>query len=115
MNDARTRQTRSQSFLARTSALADASFLGMPRIAAAKRPPEITRIRLGRVRALCFAMQYVADALLGLKGFSEVEYVEQDQTLPATLSKSADLAMFGAATTQPTRFAFRHYGSAKQA
>ena len=113
MNDARTRQTRSRSFLARTSALADASLLGVPKIAAVEPPPEITRIRLARVHALCFAMQYVADALLGLKGFSEVEYVEQDKTLPATLSKSADLAMFGAPTTRPTRFASTHCVYAK--
>lgn len=108
MNDARTRQTRRRNFLARTSALADASLLGVPRIAATEPPPEITRIRLDRVHALCFSMQYVADALLGLKGFSEVEFVEQDQTLPATLSKSADLAMFGAPTTRSTRFASIH-------
>jgi len=94
MNGPRNHQTRRRNFLARSSALAAASLLGFHRTAAAEPPPEITRIRLVRVPALCFAPQYIAEALLRIEGFEEIEYVKLDYTPPTTLSKSADLAMF---------------------
>jgi NitT/TauT family transport system substrate-binding protein len=101
MGVARNHQARRRSFLARSSALAAASLLGVHRNAAAEPPPEVTRIRLVRVPALCFAPQYLAEALLRLEGFSEVEYVKLDQTLPTTMSTSADLAMFGGPSILP--------------
>jgi NitT/TauT family transport system substrate-binding protein len=63
-------------FLAKTSALGAASFLGLPRPAAAEPPPETNKIRLVHVPAICLAPQYLAEELLRLEGFSEVEYVE---------------------------------------
>jgi len=57
-------------FLANTSALGAASFLGLPAIVAAEPPPELTRIRLARFPVICFAPQFVAEALLHLEGFS---------------------------------------------
>jgi NitT/TauT family transport system substrate-binding protein len=51
-------------------------------------PPETTRIRLIRTPAICVAPQYLAEQLLRLEGFSQIEYVEQS----ATQSTSAFLA-----------------------
>jgi len=88
-------------FLANTSALGAASFLGLPRIAAAEPPPEITRIRIARVPVICFAPQFVAEALLHLEGFSEVEYVNAENDIPSTLATKSDLAMFGGPSLLP--------------
>jgi NitT/TauT family transport system substrate-binding protein len=88
-------------FLAGVSAMGAATLLGLPRDAVAELPPEITKIRLVRVPALCFAPQYVAEELLHLEGFREVEYVKLIEAIPATLAKSADLAMFGGPSILP--------------
>ena len=101
MDDARTHRAHRRAFLARVSALGAASLIGFSRGASAEPPPEVTRIRLVRIPALCFAPQYVAEELLRLEGFSEVEYVKLREALPATLVKSADLAMFGGPSILP--------------
>ena len=44
--------------------------------AAAEPPPETTKIRLVRVPAICLAPEYLAEELLRLEGFTDVEYVE---------------------------------------
>jgi NitT/TauT family transport system substrate-binding protein len=62
-------------FLANTSAFG-ASSLGLPRAAAAEPPPEIRRIRLVKIPAICLAPEYLAEELLRLEGFAEVEYAE---------------------------------------
>ncbi len=64
-------------FLANTSALGAASFLGFSRPAAAEPPPETTRIRLLRDVSICMAPQYMAEAFLRLEGFSDVSYRER--------------------------------------
>src|SRR5262245_36803585 len=46
------------------------------RWAAAEPPPEITKIRLVKIPAICLAPEYVAEELLRGEGFSEVSYVE---------------------------------------
>jgi NitT/TauT family transport system substrate-binding protein len=61
-------------FLANTSALGAASLLGLPRTAASEPPLETRRIRLVHDPAICLAPQYLAEDLLRLEGFSEVEY-----------------------------------------
>jgi len=64
-------------FLGNMSALGAAWLLGVPRKASAEPPPEITKIRLLKAKgALCFAPQYLAEALLALEGFTDVEYVQ---------------------------------------
>ena len=65
-----------RNFIANTSALGAASFLGLPLTAAAEPPPETKKIRFVHVPAICLAPQYLAEELLRLEGFSEVEYVE---------------------------------------
>ena len=82
-------------FLAGSSLLGAATLLGLPRIAAAEPPPEITKIRLVHAPAICFAPQYLAEALLRLEGFTEVEYVEE-VTRPASTAVAegrADISM----------------------
>jgi NitT/TauT family transport system substrate-binding protein len=63
-------------FLASTSSLGAASLLGLSRRAMAEPPPEVSRIRLVHTPAICFAPQYLAEELLRLEGFAEIEYVE---------------------------------------
>jgi NitT/TauT family transport system substrate-binding protein len=66
--------------LAGTSMLGVATLLGLPRTAATEPPPEIQKIRLVHSPAICLAPQYLAEELLRLEGFSEVEYVETPTT-----------------------------------
>lgn len=63
-------------FLAGTSTLGAATLLGLPRTAAAEPPPETRKIRLVDSPAICRAPEYLAEELLRLEGFSEVEYVK---------------------------------------
>jgi NitT/TauT family transport system substrate-binding protein len=69
-------------FIAGASALSTASLLGLPWNAVAEPPPEIKKIRLVRVPAICLAPTYLAEELLRLEGFSEVEYINIDRTTP---------------------------------
>jgi NitT/TauT family transport system substrate-binding protein len=69
-------------FLATASALSAGSLLGIPHPAAAEPPPEVTKIRLVHAPAICLTPQYLAEELLRLEGFSEIEYVD----LPVTKS-----------------------------
>jgi NitT/TauT family transport system substrate-binding protein len=66
----------------------------MPGTAAAEPPPEIQKIRLPHTGAICLAPQYVADELLRLEGFREVEYVDVPYTGGSGLTSGrADLTM----------------------
>jgi NitT/TauT family transport system substrate-binding protein len=62
------------------SLLSAAELLGLPWTARAQAPPETKRIRLYRALTTCFAPQYLAEELLLLEGFSDVEYVEPENT-----------------------------------
>jgi NitT/TauT family transport system substrate-binding protein len=56
--------------------LAGAAVLsGRPTLAAAEPPPETTRLRLGKIPALCTAPQFVAEPLFQAEGFSDTQYV----------------------------------------
>jgi NitT/TauT family transport system substrate-binding protein len=88
-------------FLVSTSALGAASFLGLPRAATAEPPPEVRRIRLFHAPVTCLAPLYLAEELLRLEGFSEVEYFAQDlaswETGPAAVAAGkVDLTMWDA-------------------
>lgn len=63
-------------FMAEASALSAATFLALPPAVAAEPPPETGKIRLVRNLAVCLAPQYLAEELLHLEGFTDVEYVE---------------------------------------
>jgi NitT/TauT family transport system substrate-binding protein len=88
-------------FLSRTCALGAATLLAYPRGAYAEPPPETTKLRLVHGPFVCFAPLYLAEELLRLEGFSEIEYVKIDGTIPATLASLADLAMFGGPSVIP--------------
>jgi len=81
-------------FLCNTSALSAASLLGLPRTAAAEPPLEIQKIRLVRLPGICVAPDYLAEELLRLEGFTEVEYVRMDRSGGAEmlLANRADVA-----------------------
>jgi NitT/TauT family transport system substrate-binding protein len=64
-------------FLAKTSALGAAALLGLRTAVAAEPPPEVKKIRLVHAPAICLSPQYLAEELLRLEGFSEIEYVDQ--------------------------------------
>ncbi len=86
---------RRREFLAGTSILCAATVLGLPRAAAAEPPPEIQKIRLVHSPAICLAPQYLAEELLRLEGFSEVEYVDIPTTKGVSLLEAgrADMTM----------------------
>lgn len=90
-------------FLKGTTALAGyAALLGYDVMAArAEPPPEITKIRFVHNPFLCESPQYLAEELLRLEGFMEVEYVEKEITIGATLLKAADIAIFGGPSLLP--------------
>ena len=66
------------------------------RTADAEPPPETTRIRLPRSPAICISPLYLAEELLRLEGFTEVEYVEfktGNLFTPAVAAGQVDLAL----------------------
>ena len=63
-------------FLANTSALGAASFLGFPLSAVAEPPPETRKLKLVQIPNICQAPQYIAEELLKSEGF-EVQYVQK--------------------------------------
>ena len=85
-------------FLAGTSMLGATTLLGLPRTAAAEPPPEIQKIRLVHEPAICLAPQYLAEELLRLEGFSEVEYVDipTQKTVSLLEAGRADITMSAA-------------------
>jgi NitT/TauT family transport system substrate-binding protein len=98
MSDATTRRFSRRDFLAGGSALAAVSLLGLPGIAAAEPPLETTRLRIAQGPFICYAPQMLAEELLRLEGFTEVEYVpvSADYTLTTIVGKGrVDLAIFG--------------------
>jgi NitT/TauT family transport system substrate-binding protein len=76
MTPAPTAAVSRRRFLRRATVIGAAS-LGLltHRVAGAQPPPEITRIRIVHVPAVCFAPQYLAEELLALEGFTDVQYV----------------------------------------
>ena len=62
----------------------------------AEPPPEITKIRLSLSPVICLAPQYLAEELLRLEGFSQIEYVPQGKDDPNLI------AMLGAGRTDFT-------------
>ena len=93
----RARHWERRDFLKGIAAVAgSAGLLGYDlRPAAAEPPPEIPKIRLVHAPAICLAPQYLAEELLRLEGFSEVEYVETPFTRSVSLLEAgrADITM----------------------
>jgi NitT/TauT family transport system substrate-binding protein len=66
-----------------------------PELVAAEPPPETTRIRLVRSPAICISPLYLAEELLRLEGFTEIEYVRMTGNLftQAVAAGQVDVAM----------------------
>jgi NitT/TauT family transport system substrate-binding protein len=63
-------------FLGGLTLVGTAGLLGLPaRPGAAEPPPETTRLRLGQIRSICRAPQYLTEEFLGSEGFTDVQYV----------------------------------------
>jgi len=91
-------------FLANTSALGAASLLTLPQRAAAEPPPETTRLRLVKVPIICLAPEYIAEELLRLEGFSDIEYapLDEENGVPHMLaSNRVDIKMLSVFDTVP--------------
>jgi NitT/TauT family transport system substrate-binding protein len=72
-------QTRRR--LLQSLALAGTAGLLPPRrVAAAEPPPETTTIRFPKIPIICFAPQYVCEALLRAEGFTDVQYIDSVPT-----------------------------------
>ncbi len=82
-------------FLLGASALGGAALLGLPPTASAEPPPEVTRIRLVHAPAICLAPQYLAEDLLRLEGFTDIQYVEMQTGAPVQMieAQRADITM----------------------
>jgi NitT/TauT family transport system substrate-binding protein len=70
-------------FLLRAGAFGAAGLLPALQATAAEAPPEVTRVRLVHSPAICLAPQYLAEELLRLEGFSEIDYVEVGALAPS--------------------------------
>ena len=68
-------QTRRR-FLTMTALAGAAGLLSPERVRAAESALETTSVRLGRFSAICFAPQYVCEALLRADGFTDVRYID---------------------------------------
>jgi NitT/TauT family transport system substrate-binding protein len=75
-----------------------AALLALPRTALAEPPPEVTRIRMIHAPSICLAPQLLAEELMRLEGFSEVEYVEIKSNLLSReiVEGRADISMMAA-------------------
>jgi NitT/TauT family transport system substrate-binding protein len=83
-------------FLSHAGAVGLASLLGLPRLSRAEPPPETTTIRIPHTPAICLAPQYLAEELLRLEGFTDVQYIElQGETTPLQFLTNgrADISM----------------------
>lgn len=77
MKDSPLNESSRRRFLRGASSVVAASVVGRVRPAlCAEPPPETKRIKLNAVPIACVAPLYVADALLKLEGFTQVEYVQ---------------------------------------
>lgn len=73
-------------FLRCASAFGAASLLPVGNTAlAAEPPPEVKKIRLLKLPAICLAFAYLGEELLRMEGFTEVEYVEMTANSPSVL------------------------------
>src|ERR1700722_4439286 len=63
----------------------------IPRARAAERALETTSVRLAKIPVICFAPQYVCEALLRAEGFTDIRYVD---TTPPALSEDLGRGRF---------------------
>jgi len=72
-------------FMSGMTLMGAAGLLGWcPESTAAEPPPEVKQIRLVHAPAICLSPQYLAEELLRLEGFSEIQYVDYPSTKSLT-------------------------------
>src|SRR5438309_1718143 len=89
-------QSDRREFLRGLTLMGSAGLVGLrPDRALAEPPPETTRIRLVRSPAICISPLYLAEELLRLEGFTEIEYVRMTGSLftQAGATGQVDLAV----------------------
>ena len=86
-------------FLIRSLALAGGSLLPFANSARAEPPPEVSRIRIAKIPAICLAPEYLAEEMLKLKGFTQIEYPELNRLDTQSLLLE-DVAIFQLARPQ---------------
>jgi NitT/TauT family transport system substrate-binding protein len=104
MTDARLLLPNRRRFLTAAAAMGGSALFGLGSSArATEAPPEIHKIRLLHVPAICHAPQYLAEEMLHLEGITEVEYVTYGtRYIPDALADSkADLSMWNATELIP--------------
>jgi NitT/TauT family transport system substrate-binding protein len=85
-----------RTFLENTAALGAASLLPFSTSARAEPPPEVTKLRLINLPAICHAPQYLAEAMLKLEGFTELEYLDFPRAGPDGIAAGrVDISMWG--------------------
>lgn len=90
-------------FLSGASVLGISSLCGLPTIASAEPPPEVTKLRLVHTPAICLAPQYLIEDLLEAEGFTEVEYVDIHHGAPKVIvDGDADMSMWDVPGIVPT-------------
>ena len=89
-----------RNFLTMLSVTGAAGLVRASESLAQEAPPEVSTIRLAMVPGICIAPQYVAEAMLKLEGFSDVQYVDVplDQVHRAVGSDKIDVSMGFVAT-----------------
>jgi NitT/TauT family transport system substrate-binding protein len=85
-----TTQTRRR-FLTTASMAGAAGFLPATRSLAAEVSLETTTVRLPKIPVICFAPQYVSEALLRVEGFTDIRYIDTD---PTTVSEELGRGKF---------------------
>jgi NitT/TauT family transport system substrate-binding protein len=94
--------TTRRHFLRESSALVGASLLPYASLVQADPPPEVRKLRLINIPAICHAPQYVAEAMLKLEGFTELEYLDYPTAGPDGIAAGrVDLSMWGAPESIP--------------
>jgi NitT/TauT family transport system substrate-binding protein len=80
--------------LATLSSASAVGLTGVARGVAQEAPPEITTIRLAKNPGICTAPQFVAEALLGGEGFTNVQYVDTGVNVyPGFAAGTIDISM----------------------
>ena len=102
MNGLGTLALSRRTFLVNTAALGAASLLATSRSHAAEPPPETARIRLATAPVICTAPARLAEELLGVEGFTDIQYVNATEPGPAAITAGrADLTQWGLFGTIP--------------
>ena len=94
------RRLNRRRFLTSATVLGASSLLRLGQADAAEPPPEVKRIRLTHAPSICLAPQLLAEELLKLEGFSEVEYVELKVNKQVSEVASGRVDMAQTATTE---------------